>query len=399
MAPAWFVRAADGDEALLAKALALNDTTGSDPIKGQIKALLKDADGTKKLLVVAGRAAKGKNQPFSYNAAYILGSAARELKDADHTKVFYRICIDQAVKLQSGQKLVESFGGLVESLYDQKKFDEVVELCKEFVELDSDNDEVKRRKLDMMEIMIRAYARQGKTDEALKLVNNLVKLEDKTGGWYYLQLKASVLHEASRDDESVKAFETVLDRIDKDKGLEKKEKDRYLQRVRYMLSSVYVDLKQIDKAAEYLQTLLKDVPDDPTYNNDLGYIWADNDKNLDQAEKLIRKALEADRKKRKLDPEYDPKEDKDNAAYLDSMGWVLFKQKKYEEAKKYLSAAVQEKEGQHIEIFDHLGDVLMALNDKEGAIIAWKKGLESAGTTKRELERKALVEKKLKGVK
>src|SRR5262249_12172602 len=157
-----------------------------------------------------------------------------------------------------------------------------------------------------------------------------------------------------------KLYETVLDRIANDKGLEKDERVRYADRVRYILSSIFVDLKEIDKAAEQLQALLKDHPNNPTYNNDLGYIWADHDKNLDEAEKLVRKALEEDRKQRKNDPDYDPKDDRDNAAYLDSVGWVLYKQKKFKEAKKYLQAAVKEKEGQHIEIFDHLGDVLLA---------------------------------------
>ena len=46
---------------------------------------------------------------------------------------------------------------------------------------------------------------------------------------------------------------------------------------------------------EELQTLLKKKPNNPTYNNDLGYIWADHDMNLEESEKLIRKAIEEER--------------------------------------------------------------------------------------------------------
>jgi len=39
---------------------------------------------------------------------------------------------------------------------------------------------------------------------------------------------------------------------------------------------------------------------------------------------------------------------------------VLHKQKKSEEAKDWLLKAIEDKSAQHIEIFDHLGDVHMA---------------------------------------
>ena len=115
------------------------------------------------------------------------------------------------------------------------------------------------------------------------------------------------------------------------------------------LGWLYLDWGWLDKAAEQLQVLLKKKPDDPTYNNDLGYIWADHDMRLDEAEKLIRKAIDEDRKERKqlIDKgEMSPDEDKDNAAYLDSLGWVLFKKKQYPEAKKYLLQAVEDPEAE-----------------------------------------------------
>jgi uncharacterized protein HemY len=117
--------------------------------------------------------------------------------------------------------------------------------------------------------------------------------------------------------------------------------------------------------------------------------------NLDESEKLIRKALELDREKKKNDPDATAEEKKDNGAYLDSLGWVLFKKKDYQEAKKVLQQAVEDKASQHIEIYDHLGDVLMALNEREAAVAAWKTGLEHVTDSARDLERKKLVEQKI----
>ena len=46
--------------------------------------------------------------------------------------------------------------------------------------------------------MIQAMARQGKIDDALKLVDSFVEAENKEGGWWSLQLKAWVLREAEK---------------------------------------------------------------------------------------------------------------------------------------------------------------------------------------------------------
>ena len=68
-------------------------------------------------------------------------------------------------------------------------------------------------------------------------------------------------------------------------------------------------------------------PDDPGPNNDLGYLYAEQGKNLEKAESMIRKALQ---------------EDPDSSAYLDSLGWVLFKRGKVKEALEPLKKAAEQ---------------------------------------------------------
>src|SRR5207245_1674356 len=60
---------ADEQSELRQKALSLNDITGDDPIEGQVKDLVADPAGTKKLLAVAVKMAKEKEQPFNFNGA------------------------------------------------------------------------------------------------------------------------------------------------------------------------------------------------------------------------------------------------------------------------------------------------------------------------------------------
>jgi len=389
-------RSAAADDTLRQKALQLNDITGKDAINGKILELLNDKAGLKKLVAEAGTMVKEKEKepPFNYNGAYILAKAADVTKDYDNSLLFYKICVEQAVKLRSGQKLVDVYDNLIELFLTHKKYEDAVKSCQEFLDIQGDKT-VEQIKPFVMEKLIVAMAGQKKYDDALKLTDKLVEADE--GGWYFLKLKANILREAGKLDESVAAFEDTIERLGKSK-LEDAERDKYIDLCRYTLSGVFTDMEKIDKAAEQLQKLLKTHPDSSTFNNDLGYIWADHDMKLDESEQLIRKALEqdkAERKKLKDRGLLDDDEDKDNAAYLDSLGWVLYKKKNYAEAKKYLVEATKTDEGKHVEIFDHLGDVHKALGEKAEAVSVWKKALELEDVSKRDEARKESIKKKL----
>ncbi|HEX4591820.1 MAG TPA: hypothetical protein VH120_17920, partial [Gemmataceae bacterium] len=116
------------------------------------------------------------------------------------------------------------------------------------------------------------------------------------------------------------------------------------------------------------------------------------------AEKLVRKALELDkseRQKLKDKGSLEADDDKENAAYLDSLGWVLFKKKSYAEAKKYLIEASKSDDGKHVEIFDHLADVHKALGEKAEATAVWQKALDLENVSKRDEARKEAIKKKM----
>jgi tetratricopeptide (TPR) repeat protein len=384
------LRAADDD--LRQKALRLNEVTGRASIEGQVQALLKDPAGTRKLLAVAARMAKEKPQPFNLNATLILGVTAQDLKDADTAEAFYRLRLDQSLKLFSGQALSQTYARLIQLLYDNKKYAESEKLCREFLGIEGD-ESIESLKAPVLRQLILSLYKRGEADKAQELLERIIKAQP--ANFFNLELKAVLLRDSDKVDESIKVYEEVIQRVKKDDRLTKEEREDFLDRYRYALSGLYADVNQVDKAAEQLKALLAKQPDNPTYNNDLGYIWADHDLNLAESERMIRKAIEEDRKQRRKDNP-DLKGDRDNAAYLDSLGWVLFKQKKYKEAKAQLLEAVKDEEGRHIEIYDHLGDVHLALGEKAQAVAAWKKGVLVAGPGPREQKRKAEVEKKMK---
>ncbi len=398
LAAAWLTsaatQAADDDKALRKEVLALNDVTGDEPIKAEVKALLADPARAKKLLAAGVTMVKEKKQPFNYTGAAILAEVALKQKNLDAATAFLKVCVAEANTLKSASKLNQAYTGLIAVYFDGGKYDDVVKLCQEILEMRGD-EATSGLMYFAWETMVQTLARQGKIDLANKELDP--RLEKQPDNWLLLELRGLVQRESGKYDDSAATYEKALQSILKDKELDKEEQEKFAKRVRYLLSGVYVDANKVDKAAEHLKALLKQEPDSPTYNNDLGYIWADHGTNLDEAEKIIRKAIEDDRKQRKAaNPDATKDELKDNAAYLDSLGWVLFKKKQYKEAKPYLEEAVKDEEGRHVEIYDHLAEVNLALGDKAGAVAAWKKGVEVAGKTKREQQRKADVEKKLK---
>lgn len=93
---------------------------------------------------------------------------------------------------------------------------------------------------------------------------------------------------------------------------------------RFYLANVYDELQERDSAVSQLKEVLRLDPDSHEAMNYLGYIYAQEGRNLDQAQALITKALE-----------FQP----NNGAYLDSLGWVYFKQGKTKEALAQLKRA------------------------------------------------------------
>ncbi|MGH8100268.1 MAG: tetratricopeptide repeat protein [Chthoniobacterales bacterium] len=116
-----------------------------------------------------------------------------------------------------------------------------------------------------------------------------------------------------------------------------------------------------DKAAELFQ---KSIALDPENSaeacNYLGYMWAEQNMHLDEAEQMIRRAL---------------KKEPNNGAYLDSLGWVEFRAGKFEQALTDLQHAAQNMKSNDPVVFEHLGDTYLKLNGVAKAVESWQKAL------------------------
>jgi tetratricopeptide (TPR) repeat protein len=116
-----------------------------------------------------------------------------------------------------------------------------------------------------------------------------------------------------------------------------------------------------EKAADLLRkSIALDPANAAEAYNYLGYMWADHNMHLDEAEEMIKHALE-------IEP--------NNGSYLDSLGWVEFRKGKVDQALVDLLRAAKNIERDDPIVFEHIGDIYLKLDRVSEALGSWQKAL------------------------
>lgn len=166
---------------------------------------------------------------------------------------------------------------------------------------------------------------------------------------------AIALREAKHTQQALTTFEEALNEA-------QTENEEVLNARFYFDYGVAADQAGLyDKAADLFQ---KSISLDPgnaaeAYNY-VGFMWAEHNIHLDEAEEMIGRALQ-------LDP--------NNGAYLDSLGWVHFRKGKYEDALKELLRAAQNLTRDDPVVLEHIGDTYSKLNRIPQALDYWQKAI------------------------
>lgn len=336
------------------------NVVASSKAKAQVRAMVgairKDKGLARELLEVALPLLRSGTD-LEYQMVLMLAVIADQQRQPAQAEAFYRA----SLKAATPQTEALVYGGLLRVLWQEHKYEDIVAICQAGLRKAAATNHIL-----FHSDLARAFARLNKLAEALQEADQAVKLATETNRLALQGLRIRLLTQAGKLEQAQKEGLALLEKYDQPGDIVD---------VRYLLSHIYTQAGQLSKAEDQLQLILQVDPTNAVACNDLGYLWADQSKNLVEAENLIRKALELDRQQRSsiTNPTTDPAED--NAAYIDSLGWVLFRRGKIQEARAQLERAAKMPEGDDPVIWDHLGDVYYRLEMPEQALQAWQRAL------------------------
>ena len=368
------MKGAAGDEKKPGNA---NDAANARAMLGVLR---DDADLVKMILHAAVRRLGGG---LSYPTRGLLATLAGRTRQLDLAEQLYRSCLDRPGGL--GTMEAEVYAGLIEVLTLQHNHAAIVEIARQGLARAQQTNRVMFHRS-----LLYAYLSLEKPKEALAAAEEAVNDSGKGQLLGSRKLKAYVLSEIGKHKEAVAECEAMLKEYNQ--GGE-------LREVRLTLSRVYLTMGEHDLSDKQLELILDADPNDATACNDLGYHWADRNKNLEEAERLIRKAIDLEKKQRMGSGFPGPDSEKDNAAFVDSLGWALFRRGKLEEAKAELEKASSLPGGDDDPVvFDHLADVYYRLKETAKALAAWKKALSlfETGTRRKSDDRYKEIQDKVR---
>ncbi len=148
---------------------------------------------------------------------------------------------------------------------------------------------------------------------------------------------ASVLVKSKRYEQAVAVLKD---------GLALSEKDETLW---FSLGEIYDKMENLVLLEKCMRTVIEINADNASALNYLGYTFAEKGIRLDEAEQLIKRALEV----------------KPEDGYInDSLGWLYFKRQRYEKAMKVLKKAMEKAPDEPV-IMEHYADTLIKLAETQ----------------------------------
>ena len=183
-----------------------------------------------------------------------------------------------------------------------------------------------------------------------------IEVQNEEQRFQLVRAEGEILTQHNRYEEAMAVYDRALEA----------SYDMELLYTRAMLAE---KLDRFDVLEADLQTIIEREPDNAQALNALGYTLADRTDRYDEAYEFVRRALI-------LNPE--------DFYILDSMGWVLYRLGRLNEAVEYLTKAREIKDDP--EVAAHLGEVLWVMGDKQAARNIWDSALKDTPDDQRLLD-------------
>jgi len=285
---------------------------------------------------------------------------------------------------------------LAQIYYDAKQWDRVSETLQPLLRLGPKEEAAREPAL---QLAADALVQRKSYDEALKLLD---RAQTNPPSATLAAKRAEVLFRAGREGEALHHLQELAGAQDSHSALAAAETyqrlDKYAESVpvleklvarpdaglpppgskaaHFLLGAAYERSGKREQAVAEFRGLLKADPDYHAALNYLGYMFAERGENLDEARKLIEKAVA-------LEP--------DNGAYVDSLGWVYYRLGRLEQARSALERATRLETADGT-VQEHLGDVYGAMGQRDRAGEAYRRAiaLETGDPAKAEAVRRKL---------
>ncbi len=202
------------------------------------------------------------------------------------------------------------------------------------------------------------YQQQGDVERAIRFLNEVRKKLPKDPD--ILLYLGSFYEETEQYENAVQVLKQGI------------EIDAKHVRLHFRLGVVYDKIGKKDQTIDIMRTVIRLDPKNANALNYLGYTYADLGTNLDEAEKLIRKALD-----------YRP----DDGYITDSLGWVFYKKGLYEKAVEMLKRAIKLVPTDPI-VLEHLGDAYLKINNRTKALEYYNRSLKHQKKDKEKIKKK-----------
>ena len=127
------------------------------------------------------------------------------------------------------------------------------------------------------------------------------------------------------------------------------------------MGDLYHELGCPDEAYHCYDSALVYMPSNILVLNNYAYYLSEEGRELDKAEQMSLRAIKAE---------------PDNATYLDTYAWILYKQKRYAEAWEYIDKALSADSQPSDVLYEHAGDIQYQLGDVQRALDYWNQALD-----------------------
>lgn len=202
------------------------------------------------------------------------------------------------------------------------------------------------------------YHEIGESQEALKIMQEALEGEPDEPELYLFL--GALYEEMESYDEAVATLQ---------KGL---ELGSDTVRLHFRLGVVYDKVGNKDACIQEMRAVISEDPNHAQALNYLGYTYAELGTNLDEAEMLIKRAIE---------------QMPDDGYIVDSLGWVYFKKGLFEKAVEFLEEATRLVPDDPT-ILEHLGDAYVEVKNPQKGLEYYRKALEKKEEDTGELEQK-----------